>query len=78
MNTGICLTIIALTIIGVIRVEIVSHVRNKRFIELMKLNKPIREWRNIHNDFQYCPSFNQQVLDLTKWTYKQFYPRSFT
>jgi hypothetical protein len=73
------LTVAAIGILGLVRTEIVFRVRMKRLGEISAKCKrdigredfyPLLEQRYAELE---RPSFESMVLDLRRWTYRQFY-----
>lgn len=74
------MTMLVLAAIGMVRNHIVYGIRTRRLFEIKALaDKGVADdaaYKNVvrwYEDFDKF-TYNAMVFDLTRWTYKQFYP----
>lgn len=80
MELEILLTIICLEVLFIIRTVLVHRIRMRQLglIEerVFALATQGKEWQATFDNWHQGQTSIGQMLDLTKWTHKQFYPRN--
>lgn len=80
-SIAITLTFVVLWVVMMIRIRLVHDARMRRLdevhAEVMRLiNARSPDWRKPWRVFDEGPSYDRMLFDLTRWTYKQFYPEA--
>jgi len=72
--TGSCLGVI-----WALRGLIIVQYNMRRLLEIKSLAEKLideeQPWEWLYKEFEKQPNLNHQTADLTKWTYRQFYPK---
>jgi hypothetical protein len=77
MIIALALTVISLVAVVCLRTVVLFKVQMRRLIEIHDLAQRLidqgKPWEHLYQDFDLTSSGPSQLLDLTKWTYRQFY-----